>query len=124
MVIQRRKKSIQSRMSEQHTPRQSLHAFNQSSNNELFMWRLNPDRQGEGQGYYPTHQQLINMAIDSLQDDEYICMPNLESDDEDQESVNVKPNLEVQDDGIIECMHSINIMAFPDEVIRVKKQTG
>ncbi len=34
------------------------------------------------------------------------------------------PKFEVQDDGIIEYMHNINIMAFPDEVIRVNKQTG
>jgi hypothetical protein len=46
---------------------------------------------------------------------------------EDQESINlnVKPDFEVQDDGIIEYMHNINIiMAFPDEVIQVNKQTG
>jgi hypothetical protein len=48
----------------------------------------------------------------------------LESDDEDQETINVKPNFEVQDGGIIEYMHNINIMAFPDEAIRINKQTG
>jgi hypothetical protein len=31
---------------------------------------------------------------------------------------------EVQDDGMIEFMHNINIMAFPDETIRTNKQTG
>ncbi len=51
-------------------------------------------------------------------------MPDLESDDDDQESVNVMPQPEVQDDGIIEYMHNINIMTFPDEIIRVNKQTG
>ncbi len=30
----------------------------------------------------------------------------------------------MQDDGIIEYMQNINIIAFPDEVIRVNKQTG
>jgi hypothetical protein len=30
----------------------------------------------------------------------------------------------VQDDGIIEYLHNINIMAFPNEVVRVTKQTG
>jgi hypothetical protein len=59
-----------------------------------------------------------------LQDDEDIGMPDLESDDDDQESVNVMPQPEVQDDGIIEYMHNINIMTFPDEIIRVNKQTG
>ena len=29
----------------------------------------------------------------------------------------------VQDDGMID-MHNINIVVFPDEVIRIKKQTG
>jgi hypothetical protein len=33
-------------------------------------------------------------------------------------------NLEVQDDGIVEFMHNINIMTFPDEIIRTNKQTG
>ena len=30
----------------------------------------------------------------------------------------------MQDDGIIEYMHNINIKAFPDEVIRINKETG
>jgi hypothetical protein len=38
--------------------------------------------------------------------------------------MNVTTNFEVQDDGIIEYMHSINIMAFPDEAVRVNKQTA
>ncbi len=44
-------------------------------------------------------------------------MPDLVSDDhdEDQESINGIRNFEVQDDGIIENLHNINIMAFPDE---------
>jgi hypothetical protein len=40
------------------------------------------------------------------------------------ESVNVIPQFEVQDDVIIEFMHNINIMTFPDEIIRTSKQTG
>ncbi len=59
-----------------------------------------------------------------MQDDEDSGPPDLESDDDDQENVNVIPKFEVQDDGIIEYMHNINIMAFPDEVIRINKQTG
>ncbi len=51
-------------------------------------------------------------------------MPNLESDDEDKESMNITPNFEVQDDGSIKYMHNINIMAFPDQVSRIYKQTG
>ncbi len=45
----------------------------------------------------------------------FACIqPDLKSDDEDQERLNVKPNFEMQDGGIIEYMHNINIMAFPD----------
>ena len=33
-------------------------------------------------------------------------------------------NLRVQDDSMIEFMHNINIMFFPDEIIRTNKQTG
>jgi hypothetical protein len=59
-----------------------------------------------------------------LQDDEDSRPSHLESDDDDQGSVNVIPIFEVQDDGIIEFMHNINIIAFPDEVILINKQTG
>ncbi len=54
-------------------------------------------------------------------------MPDLEADDDDHKSVNVIPQFEVQDNGIIEFMHNINIMTFPDEIIRTirtNKQTG
>jgi hypothetical protein len=57
-----------------------------------------------------------------MRHDEENCLPNLESDDEDQENINGAPNFGVQDDGITD-MHNINIMVFPDEVIRIK-QTG
>ncbi len=68
---------------------------------------------------------MIDMAINSLQDDEYSGPPDLESYDKDQGSVNVTQKFEVQDDGIIEYnLHNINIMAFPDVVIQIKKQTG
>jgi hypothetical protein len=77
-----------------------------------------------GQVVTRTHQLLIDLAIDSLQADEDSGPPDLESDDEVQESVNVISKFEVQDDGMIEFMHNINIMAFPDEVIRTNKQTG
>jgi hypothetical protein len=83
-----------------------------------------PTRCRAGQIITSTHQRLIDLAIDSLQDDELIGMPDLESDDDDQESIKGTPNFEVQDDGIIEDVHTINIMAFPDEVIRINKQTG
>ncbi len=71
-----------------------------------------------------THQRLIDLAMDSLQEDDYSGLPDLETDDDDQESVNVIPQFEVQDDGIIEFMHNINIMVFPDKIIRTQKQTG
>jgi hypothetical protein len=67
---------------------------------------------------------LIDLAKDSLQEDDYSGLPDLETDDDDQESVYVIPQFEVQDDGMIEFMHSINIMTFPDEIIRTNKQTG
>ncbi len=59
-----------------------------------------------------------------MQDDKLIGMPDLESDDEDQERINVTPNIEVQDYGIIEYMHIINIVAFQIRFIRINKQTG
>jgi len=62
---------------------------------------------------------LIDVAIDSVSG-----LPNLETDDDDQESGNVIPQFEVQDDGMIEFMHNINIMTFYDEIIRTNKQTG
>jgi len=83
-----------------------------------------PTRVRAGQVITRTHQRLIDSAIDFLQDDVHIGMPDFETDDEDQERINGTPNFEVQDDGIIEYVHTINIMAFPDEVIRVNKQTG
>ncbi len=83
-----------------------------------------PTRTRAGQVITSTHQLLINIAIDSLQEDDYSGLPTLETDDDDQESVNVIPQFEVQDDGMIEFMHNINIMTFYNEIIRTKKQTG
>jgi hypothetical protein len=83
-----------------------------------------PTRTKAGQVITRTRQQLIYLAMDSLQDYEDIGPPDLETDDGDQKSVNVIPQFEVQDDGIIEYMNNINIMAFPDEIIRTHKQTG
>jgi hypothetical protein len=65
---------------------------------------------------------LIDLAIDSLQEDGYSGLPDLETEDDDQESVN-GIQFEVQDDGMIEYMHTINIMTFADEIIRTCKQT-
>jgi hypothetical protein len=58
-----------------------------------------------------------------MQNDEHIGMPDLVSDDEDQESIHGTSNFEVQDDGIIEHMHNNSNMTFSDTVIRVNKQT-
>jgi hypothetical protein len=77
-----------------------------------------------GQVITCTHQRLIYVAIDSLQEDDYSGLPNLETDDDEQESGNVVPQFEVQGDSMIEFMHNINIMLFPDEIIRTNKQTG
>ncbi len=59
-----------------------------------------------------------------MQDDEDSGPPDMETDDDNQESVNVIPQFKVQDDGIIEFMHIINIMTFSDEIIRTHKKTG
>jgi hypothetical protein len=80
-----------------------------------------PTRRRAGQVITRTHQRLIDLAIDFLQDDDYSGLPDLETDDE---SVNVIRQFEVQDDGIIEFMHNINIMTFPDDIIQTNKQTG
>jgi hypothetical protein len=47
-----------------------------------------------------------------LQEDEDNGVHDLVSDDDDQENINGTPNFGVQDDGIIEYMHSFSIMAF------------
>jgi hypothetical protein len=122
-----RKRIIQSRMSEQHMQRQSLHAFNQISRNRLFRWRL-PKlviMVRAGQVITSTHQRLINMAIDSMGNYEHISLPNLVTDNEDQESIHDTPNFEVQDESIIKyiMMHNITIMTFPDEVISQQANT-
>jgi hypothetical protein len=66
----------------------------------------------------------MDAAIDSLQEDDYSGLPDLESDDDEQGSENVVPQFAVQDDDMIEFMHNINIMHFPDEIIRTNKQTS
>jgi hypothetical protein len=83
-----------------------------------------PIRVRAGQVITRTHKRFIDLVIDSMQDDAHICMPDLVSDYGDQESINGTPNFQVQDDGIIEYMHNITTMTFPDEDIRVNKQTG
>ena len=83
-----------------------------------------PIRTRAGQVVTRTHQRLIDAAIDSLQDDEDSGPPKLESDDDEHGNENVAPQFAVQDDGMIEFMHNINIMQYPDEIIRTHKQTG
>ncbi len=67
---------------------------------------------------------MVDLAIDSLQEDDYSGLPDLKADYDKMESANVIPQFEVQDDGMIEFMHTIDIMTFPDEIIRNNKQTG
>ncbi len=43
-----------------------------------------------------SHQRLIDLAIDSLQDNDYSGLPNLETDDGDQKGVNIVSQFEVQ----------------------------
>jgi hypothetical protein len=59
-----------------------------------------------------THRRLIDVVIDSMEKDEHIGMPELVTDDGDQESIDEFPNFEVQDDDIIDFMHNITIMTF------------
>jgi hypothetical protein len=59
-----------------------------------------------------------------LQEDDYSGLPDLEPADDEQGNENVVPRFALQDDGMIEFMHNINIMHFPDEIIRTYKQTG
>jgi hypothetical protein len=82
-----------------------------------------PTNSRAGQVMTRTHQRLIDLVIDSLQDEEDSGLSDLETDYDNQESVNVIPQFEVQDDSMIEFMHNINIMTFPDEIIRTNKQT-
>ncbi len=127
-VTRRRNKIIRNRMQEQHTPRQSLLAFNQSSMFQKKTSRMEiepgPTRARAGQVMTRIPQRLINLAIDPLQDDEDSGQPDSETDEDDQESVNVIPQFEVQDDGIIEFTHNINIMTFLDEIIWTNKHSG
>ncbi len=113
---------IRNRIYKQHTRRRSLLAFNQLSRRRLHKWMLSPDLRGQGQGR--THQRLIDLAIDSVQEDDYSGLSDLEADDNDQKNVNVIPPFEVQDDDMIEFMHNIKTMTFHDEVIRTNKQAG
>ncbi len=61
-----------------------------------------------------NHQRLIDVAIDSLQDDDDSGPPDLGSDDDEQGTENIAPQFAVQDDGMIEFMHNINSMQYPD----------
>jgi hypothetical protein len=83
-----------------------------------------PTRTRAGQAITSTHQRLIDVAIDSLQEDDYSGLSDLETDDDEQGSGNIVPQFEVQDDCMMEFMHNINIMTFPDEIIRSNKQTS
>ncbi len=59
----------------------------------------NPKRSRAGQVIIRSHQRLIDLAIDFLQEDDHNGVPDLVSDDDDQESINGTPNFGVQDDG-------------------------
>ena len=48
-----------------------------------------------------NHQRLIDVAIDSLQDDDDSGPPDLESDDDVQGTENVTPQFEVQDESFL-----------------------
>ncbi len=60
-----------------------------------------PTRRRAVQVITSTYQRLIDIAIDSLQENDDSGLPKLETDDDDQESVNVIPRFEVQDDCMI-----------------------
>ncbi len=62
-----------------------------------------PTRTRAGQVITRIHHRLIDLAIDSLHEDDFSGLPDLETDDDDQEIVNVISHFEVQDDdGMIE----------------------
>ena len=82
-----------------------------------------PTRTRAGQVITRTHQRLIDAAIDSLQEDDYSGLPDLETEDDEQRSENVVPRFEVQDDGMIEFMHNIHIMLFPEGIIRTANRS-
>ena len=54
-----------------------------------------PTRTRAGQLITRTHQRLIDVAIDSLKEDDYSGLPDLETDDDEQESGNAVPQFEV-----------------------------
>ena len=83
-----------------------------------------PTRTRAGQVITRTRQQSTDVAIDSFQEDDYSGLPDLETDDDEQGSENIVPRFEIQDDGMIEFMHNIYVMFFPDGIIRTNKQTG
>jgi hypothetical protein len=76
---------ILNRMHEQHTLRQSLLAFNQSPALQINI-EPGPTRTRAGQVMTRTHQRLIDLAINSLQDDEDrdSSPSDLETDNDDQ----------------------------------------
>jgi hypothetical protein len=80
----------------------------------------NPTRSRARQVTTRPDQRLINITIDLMHDDEDNGVSDLESDDEDQESINGAPNFGVQGDGIID----ITNISFSDQVIQINKQTG
>ncbi len=119
---------IQNRMQRQNTLRQSLLAFNpiQKKTSQMDI-EPGPTRTRAGQAgqvVTRTHQRLIDSAIDSMQEDDCSGLPDLETDYDDKESPKVIPQFEVQDDGMIEFMHNINIMTFHNEIIQTNKQTS
>ena len=68
----------------------------------------NPKRSRAGQVIIRSHQRLIDLAIDFLQEDDHNGVPDLVSDDDDQESINGTPIFGVEDDNIIEyAQHQI-----------------
>ncbi len=52
-----------------------------------------PTRTRAGQVITRTHQRLIDVAIDILQKDDYSGLPDLETDDDEQGSGHVVPQL-------------------------------
>jgi hypothetical protein len=117
---------IQNRMREQHTQKAKFGRIQPTIQKKTSRMDVEPrpTRTGAGQVITSTHQRLIDLAIDSLQEYDYSGLPNLETDDDGQGSGNVVPQFEVQDDSMIEFMHNINIMIFPYEIIRTNNQTG
>ena len=60
-----------------------------------------PGHKDKGRASYNQYSSAIDRRSDSLQEDDFSGLPDLESDDDEQGSENVVPRFEVQDDSVM-----------------------